>query len=108
MGGGSGELQYWWQVSWVDLDQEIHNRINNCQKKDTAKLYINELELVALVVNYFAALVALDNNHMEFSWQLVLECGGNNTSANCWYTKFLTANKFAGGLTKLLVMGQNT
>ena len=106
MGGGSGELQYWWQVSWVDLDPDIHERINNRNKNDPEKLYINELELAALVVNFFAASAAYDNNHMEFAWQPVFECGGDNTSANCWYTKFSTANKFAGGLTKLLAMGQ--
>ena len=108
MGGGSGKLQYWWQVSWVNLDPEIHNRINNRKKKDPAKLYINKLELAALVVNFFAALAALNNNHIEFAWQPVFECGGDNTSANCWYPKFSTANKFAVGLTKILAMGQNT
>ena len=106
MGGGSGELHYWWQVSWDDLDQEIHDRINNRQKNDPSKLYINKLGLAALVVNFFAASAAYDNNHMEFAWQPVFECGGDNTSANCWYTKFSTANKFAGELTKLLAMGQ--
>ena len=67
MGGGSGKLQYWWQVSWANLDPEIHNRINNHKKNDPAKLYINELELAALVVTFFAALAALNNNHMEFA-----------------------------------------
>ena len=85
MGSGRGELQYWWQVSWVDLDPEIHDRINNRKKKDLAKLYINELELAALVVNFFVALAALNNNHMEFTWQPVLECGGDNTFAKVLY-----------------------
>ena len=71
-------------------------------------LYINELELATLVVNFFAASAALKYHRMEFAWQPVLECGGDNTSANCWYTKSSTANKYAGGLTKLLAMGQKT
>ena len=67
MGGGSGELQYWWQVSWANLDPEIHNIIHNWPKKGPEKLYINKLELAALVVNFFAALVALKNHHMKFA-----------------------------------------
>ena len=105
MGGDSGELQYWWQVSWADLSPVIHDRINNRPKNYPEKLYINKLELAALVVNFFAASAALENYHMEFVWQPVLECRGDNTSTNCWYTKFLIANKYAGGLTKLLATG---
>ena len=67
MSGVSGELKYWWLVSWANLDPEIHNRINNCKKNDPAKLYIIELELAALVANFFAALAAYDNNHIEFA-----------------------------------------
>ena len=32
--------------------------------------------------------------------------GGDNTSANCWATKFSNSNKFARKLTKLLAMAQ--
>ena len=40
----------------------------NRPKNHPEKLYINELELAALVVNLFAALVALENHHIEFAW----------------------------------------
>ena len=32
--------------------------------------------------------------------------GGDNTSANCWVTKFSNSNKFTRKLTKLLAMAQ--
>ena len=43
---------------------------------------------------------------MVFDWQPLLHMGGDNTSANCWTTKFSNSNKFARRLTKLLVMAQ--
>ena len=43
---------------------------------------------------------------MTFDWQPLLHMGGDNTSANCWTTKFSNSNKFARRLTKLLAMAQ--
>ena len=43
---------------------------------------------------------------MVFNWQPLLHMGGDNTSANCWTTKFSNSNKFARRLTKLLAMAQ--
>ena len=43
---------------------------------------------------------------MVFDWQPLLHMGGDNTSANCWTTKFSNSNKFARRLTKLLAMAQ--
>ena len=55
---------------------------------------------------YFVASTALKNHHMQFNWQPLLHMGGDNTSANCWSTKFSNSNKFARRLTKLLAMAQ--
>ena len=35
-----------------------------------------------------------------------MHMGGDNTSGNCWATKFSNSNKFARKLTKLLAMAQ--
>ena len=106
MGGGSGELRYWWQVCWQTWNPEIHRRINDLPKDHPDKLWINELEFAAIVVNIFAASAALENQYMVFDWQSLLHMGGDNTSANCWTTKFSNSNKFARRLTKLLAMAQ--
>ena len=67
MGGGSGELQYWWQVCWETWNPEIQRRINDLLKHRTDKLWNNELEFAAIVVSIFAALAALENHHMDFN-----------------------------------------
>lgn len=67
MGEGSGELSFWWQVSWDVLDEKIHKHLN-LPKKHKDKLYINELELAAIVINFYATLAALENNHMVLEW----------------------------------------
>ena len=105
MGGGSGTLTYWWQLSWMDLHPELINRIH-LHKKDKNKLWINELELAAIVVNLFAASAAINAGHLNVNWQPMLHCGGDNTSANTWAKKFSNSNKYARALTKLLAMGQ--
>ena len=105
MGGGSGELTFWWQVSWDDLDTEIYNRIN-LPIKHKDKLHINELELAAIVVNFYATLKALENRHLEFNWQPLLHCGRDSRSTNSWYKRFSKSNKFSVGQTKLVAIGQ--
>jgi len=106
MGGSSGQLQYWLQVCWKTWCPEIHRIINDLLKTHPVKLWINELEFAAIIVNIFAASTALENGQMLFNWQLLLHMGGDNTSANCWATKFSNSNKFARKLTKLLAMAQ--
>ena len=106
MGGGSGQLQYWWQVCWKTWCPEIHRRINDLPKTHPDKLWINKLEFTAIIVNIFAASTALENGHMQFNWKPLLHMGGDNMSANCWATKFSNSNKFAKKLTKLLAMAQ--
>ena len=106
MGGGSGQLQYWWQVCWKTWCPEIHRRINDLPEKHPDKLWINELEFAAIIVNIFAASTALESGHMQFTWQPLLHMGGDNKSANCWATKFSNSNRFARKLTKLLAMAQ--
>ena len=59
-----------------------------------------------IIVNIFVALTALENGHMQFNWQPLMHMGGDNTSGNCWATKFSNSNKFARKLTKLLAMAQ--
>ena len=95
MGGGSGELQYWWQVCWKTWNPEIHRRINDLPKNHPDKLWINRLEFAAIIVNIFASSAALENQHMDFNWQPLVHMGGDNTSANFWATKFSNSNKFA-------------
>ena len=68
MGGGSGELQYWWEVCWKTWNPEIHCRINDLPKDHPNKLWINELEFVAIVVNIFAASAALEYYYVQFDW----------------------------------------
>ena len=106
MGGGSNQLQYWWQVRWETWNPKIYHRINHLPKHHTNKVWINELEFTAIIVNIFVPLAALENHHMDFDWQTLLHCGGGNKSANCWSTKFFNSNKFARRLTKLLAMAQ--
>ena len=105
MGGGSRTLTYWWQLSWMDLHPELLNRIQ-LDKKDKNKLWINELELAAIVVNLYAASAAIDAGHLNVNWKPMLHYGGDNTSANRWVKKFSNFSKYARGLTKLLAMGQ--
>lgn len=95
MGGGSGQLQYWWQVCWKTWNPEIHRQINDLPKEHPDKLWINKLEFAAIVVNNFAASTAPKNHHMQFNWQPLLHMGGDNKSENCWATIFFNSNKFA-------------
>ena len=67
MGGGLGTLTYWWQLSWMDLHPELVNRIH-LNRKDKDKLWINELELVAIVVNLFATSAAIKAGHLNVNW----------------------------------------
>ena len=106
MGDGSSELKYWWQVCWKTWNPEIHRWINDLPKDHPDKLWINKLKFTAIIVNIFAASAALESHHTEFNWQSLLHMGGENTSANCWASKFYNSNKFAQRLTKLLVMVQ--
>ena len=108
MGDGSGELQYWWKVCWQTWNREIHRQINDLPKHHPDKLWINNLEFAAIVVNIFATLVALENHHTDLDWHPLLHMGGDNTSAKCWSTKFSNSNKFVGQLAKLLTMAQKT
>ena len=85
---------------------EIHRRINDLPEKHPDKLWINEREFAAIIVNIFAASTVLESGHMQFNWQPLLHMGGDNTSANCWAKKFSNSNKFAWKLTKLLAMAQ--
>ena len=64
MGGGSGQLQYWWQVCWKTWNPEIHRQINDLPLDHPDKLWINKLEFAAIVVNIFAASKALKSGHM--------------------------------------------
>ena len=43
---------------------------------------------------------------MQLNWQPLLHMRGDNTSENCWATKFSNSNKFTRKLTKLLAMAQ--
>ena len=105
-GGGSADLGYWWQIAWTDLDPEIVTRINNGKDGITPALFINELELAAAVVNYFAAATVIANRKTSFPWQPKVACSGDNTSANSWYKRFSTTNPQARRLTKILARGQ--
>ena len=105
-GGGSADLGYWWQIAWTDLDPEIVTRINNGKDGITPALFINELELAAAVVNYFAAATVIANRKSSFPWQPKVACSGDNTSANSWYKRFSTTNPQARRLTKILARGQ--
>ena len=78
MGRGSGTLTYWWQLSWMDLHPELIHRIH-LNKKYMDKIWINELELVAIVVNLFAASAVIEADHLNVNWQPMLHCGGDNT-----------------------------
>ena len=102
MGGYSGGLGYWWQASRTNLDPDIQKMIGN------GDIHINALELAAIVVNYYAAAQAFIQGHMTVRWQPKVHCGGDNTSANSWYSKFLNPNKQGRRLTKLLAMGQKS
>ena len=93
MGVGSGQLQYWWQVRLEAMSPKIYHSINNPPKHHLDKLWINELESAAIVVNIFATSAALKNIHIDFDWQLLLNYGGDNKSANCWSTKFSNSKK---------------
>lgn len=46
MGGGSGDLKFWFQISWCDLSANIWHQIQQ------RRLHINVLELAAAVVAY--------------------------------------------------------
>ena len=59
-----------------------------------------------IVVNIFTASAALENHHMQFNWQPLLNMGCDNMSANCWATKCFNSNKFARQLIKLLAMAK--
>ena len=97
MRGGSGQLQYWWQVRWETWSPKIYHHINELSKHHQDKLWTNELEFAAIVVNIFAALAVLvsvlENHHMDFDWQPLIHCGGDNKSAKCWSTKFSNSKK---------------
>ena len=80
-GRGSADLGYWWQIAWKDLDPEIVTRIQNGKDGITPVLFINELELAAAVVNYFAAATVIANGKTSFPWQPKVACSGDNTSA---------------------------
>ena len=67
MGGGSGQLQYWWQVCWKTWSPEIHCRINDLPLDHSDKLWIKELEFAAIVVNIFAASTTLKSGYMQFN-----------------------------------------
>ena len=98
MGRGSGTLTCWWQLSWIDLHPEVLNRIQ-LDKKDTKKLWINKLELAAIVVKLYAESAAIAAGHLNVDWQLMLHCGDDNKSVNCWAKKFSNSNKYSRGLT---------
>ena len=108
MGGGSADLGYWWQISWMELDPEIVTCIQNGKDGKLPALYINELELAAAVVNYFAAAAVIKNRRTKFPWQPKVACSGDNTSANSWYNRFSNTNPQARKLTKLLALGQKS
>ena len=79
MGGGSGTLTYWWQLSWMDLHPEVLGRIH-LDKIDPRKLWINVLELAAIVVNLYAVLAAIADGHLKVDWQPMLHYGGDKKS----------------------------
>ena len=100
MGGYSGGLGYWWQTSWMDRDPDIQTMIGE------GDIHINALELAGIVVNYYAAAQAFILGHMTVHWKYKAHCGGDNTSANSWYSKFSNPNKQGRRLTKLPDMEQ--
>ena len=74
---------------------EIYCHINELPKHHPDKLWINELEFTAIVVNNFAASAALVNHYIDFDWQPLLYCSGDNKSENCCSFKFSNSNKFS-------------
>ena len=96
-GGYCAELNYWWQIPWSDFGKEVEEGIKN------KTIHINVLELVAIVINYFAAACAFEEKTMAL--QPRVHCGGDNTSSIAWYMKFSNPNPRARRLTRIMAEG---
>jgi hypothetical protein len=96
-GGYCAELKFWWQIPWSEFGEEVVNGIKN------KTIHINVLELLAIVINYFAAACAFEER--ELAWQPRVHDGGDNTSANSWYMTFSNPNPRARRLTRLMAEG---
>ena len=75
-GGYCAALHFWWQVPWTDLGAEVVQGISD------KTIHANVLELLAIVINFFAAAAAFAEKDMK--WQPQIHCGGDNTSALAW------------------------
>ena len=98
--GGFSTLGFYWQYSWEEL---IPDKIADIRSK---QLSINVLELVAIVVNFFATATYFNIHPTSGGWAPKVHCGGDNSSADSWYKRFTNANMIARTLTQLLARGQ--
>ena len=96
-GGYCAALNFWWQTPWSDFGEEV------VQKILTKEIHINVLELVAIVINYFAATAAFAKKDMK--WQPRVHCGGDNTTSLSWYKTFSNPNPRGRRLTKIMAEG---
>ena len=87
-GGYCAALTYWWQITWSEFGEVVGNGI-----KDKS-IHINVLELVAIVINYFAAAAAFEEQKTD--WQPRDHCGGDNATLISWYAAFSNLNQERG------------
>ena len=100
MGGGSGNLGFWFQLSWLELSPTVWDLIQ------AGKLHINVLELAVAVVAYWAGVVAITAKHLP--WQPSLADEGDNSVACHWYQKFSNCDPAARRLTNYLLWDRKT
>ena len=96
---GFSTLGFYWQYSWKDF---IPDRIEEIKSK---QLSINVLELVAIVVNFFATATYFNLHPTSGGWAPKVHCRGDNSLADSWYKQFTNANMIARTLAQLLARG---
>ena len=96
MGGYSAQLDYWWQLNWAELNKALRTLFKN------RKISINVGELAAIIINYAAAVVAINQKQIMPEHQPRVLCGGDNTTSGQWYYKFSNPNPSAQRLTKII------
>lgn len=96
-GGYSAKLRFWWQIRWDEIHSALPSMIQD------KKIHINALELVAIVINYYAAIVAFAE--MKLSYQPVVESSGDNTTAVAHVKAFTNPSNVSQAVAKILASG---
>jgi len=90
-------LRFWWQLCWSQIHPDLPRLIKE------GIIHINTLELVAIVINYYAAIVGF--NEKDLKYQPIIECSGDNTTAVAHVTAFTNPNERSRAVSKLLADG---